>query len=143
MQANMKKMLPWMLLLTAATAAADWLKVQGQLHDSFDQFIELKTVRQTGPMNTMRRVWEVRNFNVVKADGVVSVKSQVEYDCKDRRFRVLEEGFFSDHWAKGDKLATRVNDVQPGAWSGIGKRSLRENIFNTVCPSDESDASTD
>lgn len=94
-------------------------------------------------MNTMRRVWELSNLAKNASNKVLSTKKYMEYDCKDRRLRVLEESNFSDYWAQGESLAVMGLDMKPGNWSDIGKGSLSETIFNRVCPHDESDESKD
>ena len=86
-------------------------------------------------MNTMRRVWEVSNLAKAAPNKALSLKSHVEYDCKDRRFRILEESSFSEHFAKGDDLTIKAQDSEPGKWSAIKKGSASAVIFGRVCPS--------
>ena len=88
-------------------------------------------------MNTMRRVWEISNLVKDSPNKVVSTKNHVEYDCKDRRVRVLEESNFSEHWARGENLTLTTRSPKLGDWSDISKGSPREMIFNRVCPNDD------
>ena len=134
----MKRGFLWLLLLISATASAEWEKVKGAAGTSVEKFIDTETMRQTGPMNTMRRVWEISNLAKGSSNKALSIKSQVEYDCKDRRVRVLEENYFSEHWAKGDDVAGIAPNNKLGDWSGIAKGSIQETIFNRVCPNDGS-----
>ena len=138
-----EKLFPLLLLFMSATVSADWVKINGMADTSLEKFIDTKAIRQTGPMNTMRRVWEISNLAKGNSDKIFSIKTHMEYDCKDRRIRVLEEGHFSEHWAQGENLTMPGHDVKPNNWSGIGKGTATEAIFNRVCPHDESDASTD
>ena len=101
-----------------------------------ETFIDTGTVRQTGPMATMRRVWQLSNRPPGGASGIGSIKSLVEYDCKDRRVRVLEVGHFADVWARGDKLDVAAPDLNGRDWIGIAKGSLGEAVFLRVCPHD-------
>lgn len=94
-------------------------------------------MRQTGPMNTMRRVWELSNLANGVPNKVLSTKAQVEYDCKDRRVRVLEEARFSEHWAQGENLTLKGLEIKTGNWSAISKGSVSDTIFNRVCPNDD------
>ena len=139
----MKKLLPLLLLFMSATASADWVKINGTADTSSEKFIDTKAIRQTGPMNTMRRVWEISNLAKGASNKVLSIKNYMEYDCKDRRIRVLEESNFSEYWAQGENLAVMGHDIKSGNWSDIGKGSVSEAIFNRVCPNDESDTSKD
>ena len=137
-QFNMKKLFPLLLLFMSATASAEWVKINGAAGTSAEKFIDTETMRQTGPMNTMRRVWEISNLAKGAANKVLSIKSHVEYDCKDRRVRVLEDSYFSEHWAKGEDVAGMAPDIKSRDWSGIVKGSIHETIFNRVCPNDGS-----
>ena len=82
----------------------------------------------------------MRNFARREAHTALSAKSLWEYDCKDRRVRVLEETYYVGPWAQGDRALSQSKEVQFGVWSPIGKGSPTETIFNRVCPSDDSDA---
>ena len=135
----MKKLFLLLLLLMSATASADWVKINGAADTSPEKFIDTKEIRQTGPMNTMRRVWELTHLVRGASDKVLSTKNYMEYDCKDRRVRVLEESSFSEHWAQGENLTVTGPDNKRADWSAIGKGSVSETVFNRVCPSDESD----
>ena len=133
----MKKLFPLLAILVSATVSADWVKIPGATDTASEKFIDMKAIRPTGPMNTMRRVWEISNLAKDAPDKVLSIKSHFEYDCKDRRVRVLEESKFSEHWAQGENLTLPVLDPKPGSWIDLSKGSLSETIFNRVCPNDD------
>lgn len=116
------------------------MKIKEGNDTSNEKFIDTTSIRQTGPMNTMRRVWEISNLAKVTSDKVLSIKNYMEYDCKDRRVRVLEESYFSEHMAQGENLTVLGRDPNLSNWSGIGKGSVSEVVFNRVCPHDDSDA---
>ena len=138
----MKKLFLLLLIVTSTTASADWEKIKRPTETATEKFIDTKTIRQTGPMNTMRRVWELSNLATRSSSKVLSIKALMEYDCKDRRTRVIDEITFSEHGAQGDNLTATGNDGKPGLWTGLSKGSISEIIFNRVCPSDDSDAIT-
>ena len=133
----MKKLLPLLAILASATVSADWVKVSGATDAAGEKFIDMKAIRQTGPMNTMRRVWEITNLERPAPNKVLSTKNHVEYDCKDRRVRVVDESNFAEHWAQGENLTLAGQDIKPVAWADIRKGSLSETIFNRVCPNDD------
>ncbi len=132
----MKTLYFLLLLLMSATAAADWVKVIRPTGATPERFIDTETMRQTGPMNTMRRVWELSNLNQSPGAKFLSVKSLVEYDCKDRRVRVLEENYFAGPGAQGESVVGPEGDLKRSAWRGIRKRTVDETIFKRVCPHD-------
>ncbi len=141
--ASMKNLFPLLLLILSTSATADWLRITVKAGLSHEKFIDVAAIRQTGPMNTMRRVWEISNLAKGAHNKVLSIKAQVEYDCKDRRFRVLEESSFSEPWAQGETLAVVAYDGSTAAWRDIAKSSVDESIFNRVCPNDDPDTRVD
>ena len=126
----------------APPALTEWIKINGIADTSFEKYIDTKAIRQTGPMNTMRRVWEISNLTKIASNKVLSIKRYMEYDCKDRRIRVLEESGFSEHWAQGATLTTTALDAKSGKWNDITDGSAVDIVFKRVCPSDESDTTT-
>ena len=133
----MQKLFPLLLVFISTTVSADWVKIDVAVDTASEKFIDVKAIRQTGPMNTMRRVWEISNLAKGASNKVLSIKNDVEYDCKDRRVRVLEESNFSEHWAQGENLTLTGHDIKPGNWSDLSKGSVSETIFNRVCPNDD------
>ena len=115
-------------------AFADWEIVKGNADASFEKYLDTKAIRQSGPMNTMRRVWEVSNLAKAAPNKALSIKSHVEYDCKDRRVRILAELNFSEHFAQGNDLTIKAQEREPGKWGEIEKGGATEFIFNRVCP---------
>ena len=130
----MKKLFPWILLFATATAFANWVKIDGPSGALYEKFIDIDAIRQSGPMNTMRRVWEINNLAAASASNISSVKQHVEYDCKDRRYRVIEERSLPERWAQGESLTVATTDAKPSDWSAIDLGSITETIFNRVCP---------
>ena len=79
----MKEIIPLLLVFASATASADWEQIDNRSDVGSEKFIDTKTLRQSGPMNTMRRVWEMSNLRERAPNNDLSVESLVEYDCKD------------------------------------------------------------
>ncbi len=137
---GLRKLLPLMLFFMSTIASANWLKISGDADASLGTFIDTDAIRQTGPMNTMRRVWEISNLAKNASNQFLSVRRYREYNCKDRRIRLLEESSFSEHWAKGESVSSIGPDTESGSWQDIAKGGIDEIIFKRVCPNDDSDA---
>ena len=136
----MKKLFPLLLVLVSSPVLADWVKISGYANTASpasEKFVDMRAIRQRGPMNTMRRVWEISNLAKGAPYKVLSIKSNVEYDCKNRRVRVLEESNLSEHRAQGENLTLAGHDLKPGNWSDINRGSVSETIFYRVCPNDD------
>ena len=132
-------LLALLCVVASTSVSAEWMKIGAARNDSPDIFIDTETIRQTGPMNTMRRVWELHHLAARAPNRALSLKKLVEYDCKDRRVRVLGESSFTEHWAQGDVLASTVHDSQSAKWAAVGTRGVSQTLFKRVCPHDGPD----
>lgn len=75
------QLLPLLLVLASLPASAEWVKINPMAGATSEKFIDTKAIRQTGPMNTMRRVWEMSNLTKGASNKVLSIKNHMEYDC--------------------------------------------------------------
>ncbi|MFM7633714.1 MAG: surface-adhesin E family protein [Betaproteobacteria bacterium] len=133
----MRKLLPLILLPVCITASADWVKVGDTRSLKFEKYIDPDTVKQSGPMAIMRQVWEIGNLLEPGNDGVSSVKTLAEYDCQNRKLRVLKEQWFDQPWAKGKELTPTQLNQSASDWGGITPNSVGAAIIDIVCPGGE------
>ena len=130
----MKTLFLLLLFSFSQAALADWSRVAETSHPEPQQYLDLDSVKQTGPMAIMRRVWELRNYSTPHHDKVRSIKRLSEYDCMDRRHRVVQELWFTDPWAKGENVPPPLRDDAELAWRPIAPRSINEIILDEMCP---------
>ena len=130
----MKTLFLLLLFSFSQAALADWSRVAETTHPEPQQYLDLDSVKQTGPMAIMRRVWELRNYSTPHHDKVRSIKRLSEYDCMDRRHRVVQELWFTDPWAKGESVPPPLRDDAELAWRPIAPRSINEIILDEMCP---------
>jgi len=130
----MKTLFLLLLFSFSQAALADWSRVAETSHPEPQQYLDLDSVKQTGPMAIMRRVWELRNYSTPHHDKVRSIKRLSEYDCMDRRHRVVQELWFTDPWAKGENVPPPLRDDAELAWRPIEPRSINEIILDEMCP---------
>ena len=139
----MRKFLPALLFLVCLSASAEWIRIGEKTHTTVEKYIDNETVRQSGPMAIMRQVWELDHYSIGEKDKAKSVKILAEYDCKDRRRRVLTELRFSELWATGESLvpSTQHDKGQhtERAWTKIEPQSISEIIIDEICPHDSTD----
>ena len=113
------------LLLALGGAWADWVKIGAS--DSGELFLDPETIRKEGHI---RKVWQLQNLNQADDSGALSRRYRKEYDCTDKRDRILSFRKHSGSMATGkilDKgnLADPWQDIPPGSFSGTA--------LNTVC----------
>jgi hypothetical protein len=102
----MRILLTLLLLMTAAPAWAQWVKVDTStkkgffaLSDDVVYYIDPSSIAREG---SVRRVWEIHDLNSKGTQGERSVLASVEYDCKDKRMRTVKATGRSQRMARGE-----------------------------------------
>jgi hypothetical protein len=119
------------------TASAEWVKVGDTRALKFEKYIDPDTVKQSGPMAIMRQVWELGNLLETGDAGTRSAKTLAEYDCQNRKLRVLKEQWFDQPWAKGNELTPADLNKAASDWDTITPNSVGAAIVDIVCPAGE------
>ena len=133
----MRIVLSFLLLVAAAPALAEWVKVGESartayfvLSDETIYYIDPATITRDG---NFRRVWEIYNLSSKGSQGERSVLASVEYDCAGKRMRTLKATGRSQKMAQGAIIPlNRILDD----W--VTLRSDKDDeiffkILNTVC----------
>jgi hypothetical protein len=100
----MRAVLALLLLLAAAPAGAQWLKVDEA--DNAVHFIDSATISRTGQM---RRVWVTQYWKQSYPEEVKSRRAFLEYDCAGARFRYLSVSEYSAPLAGGQYVLSQRN----------------------------------
>ena len=119
------RMLLCLLVLVAAPAWAGWVKVRETKDATF--YIDPATIRQDG---NFRKIWEVKDLKARTSGDEMSAKFLSEYDCKEKRYRVLALTSHSKPMASG-KIVISGNDPSP--WIAVPPNTLGEVRLKTVC----------
>jgi len=126
----MKTYLISLLMLIASPAWADWVEVAfsdgGAIHH-----IDPTTIRKEGNFS---KVWVMDNLASARTMGginnVWSMRSRMEYDCKQERMRSLSISAHSERYARGETLGQENSATQ---WMDIPPNSVGTKILNWVC----------
>ena len=98
-----------------------------------EQFIDIDTVKQTGPMAIYRQVM-ILSQGARTPRGVMSSLSLYEYDCMNTKLRIINTTSFTEEWAKGEIVA-----LPPAPhlreWSDLPRTVLGKQTFDMLCPS--------
>lgn len=113
------------LLLAAAPAWAEWVKV-GET-DAAVHYIDAATIRRDG---NLRRVWTVQDMRDTDPAGVRSIRALEEYDCRTERFRYLSLTAHSAPMAGGEVVAAHILDDN---WTARPPGSKPSAIEKIVC----------
>ena len=112
---------------------ADWQIISGGAPTDAEQYIDLRNVKQTGPMAIYRQVQVLSQGAAVSTPGVLSTLLLYEYDCMNTKFRLLEVTGFSMQWAKGQAMTLSVPS-SPTKWLPLPLQALGQKTFDLLCP---------
>jgi len=98
-----------------------------------EKFIDMDTVKQTGPMAIYRQVM-ILSQGSRTPQGVISSQSLYEYDCMNTKLRIINTTSFTEEWAKGEIVA-----LPPAPhlreWVNLPSTVLGKQTFDMLCPS--------
>lgn len=119
-----------MLLVTATVASAEWTRVDH--NDLFIQYVDKATIRRNG---NLVKMWDLMDYKTVRKSAAgksyLSDKSQAEYDCKEKKTRLLAFTWFDGRMGNGK--AVSFNSNVRAEWIPIGPESMGEALFEIAC----------
>jgi len=116
---------------TAATAGAEWVPANINQQAPAAVYAARSTIRRSGNLVTM---WDMHDFKAQQAfqgKQYLSLKNQMEYDCKGARSRLLSTTAYSGHSGKGGVVVSDV-PVSP-AWQAFAGGSPAEALSKIAC----------
>jgi hypothetical protein len=120
-------------IFTSPFVMAEWQTLSdGGSHEP-QQYIDLHSVKQAGPMAIYRQVQVLSQGAAVSTPGVLSTLLLYEYDCMNTKFRLLEVTGFSMQWAKGQAMTLSVPS-SPTKWLPLPLQALGQKTFDLLCP---------
>jgi hypothetical protein len=114
------------LLVVAPAAWAGWEEIASR--DGQALFIDQETIRRDG---SLRRVWTLCSYAAPNADGALSTKSLIEYDCADRRYRILTISAHEECMGEGRTL--HVEAALDPWWRDIVPGTVAAKVHRQVC----------
>ena len=118
-----------LLVLASSDAAADWvLACHGEI---FTSYVDPTTIRRSGDIAQM---WDLHNFTSAQTLGpdksYLSSKMQEEYDCKERRARMLYISWYSQNMGEGEMVG---RDSEPNNWRPVSPGCIVEVHWEFAC----------
>lgn len=128
------------LLAISPPVFSEWSKLANpislakQKDEQFSEtFIDMDTVKQTGPMAIYRQVM-ILSQGARMPQGVISSQSLYEYDCMNTKLRIINTTSFTEEWAKGEIVALPPAP-QLREWGNLPRTVLGKQTFDMLCPS--------
>lgn len=79
---------------------ADWKYIATEEDSNKEFFLDFESLRKDG---NLRRIWQIANFESSE-NGWLSIRSMMEFDCKNETVQGLARMAFSEKFAKGKVL---------------------------------------
>jgi hypothetical protein len=121
----MKFIVLLLLAVVSATSHAMWVTVTR--NEVATVYIDSMSIQKMG---YNRRVWVVYDLNTPDATGQQSVKSHIDYDCTEGKYKTLSA---SSHPNKmGNGPAIKALPV-PEGWRPVSQDSMSRQLFAFAC----------
>jgi hypothetical protein len=119
------------LTLFSTGAMAKWMTVgKSEGATGFTVYADKASVKKTGNMSKM---WSMFDFNSTmesKDFRYLSYRQLVEYECKEKKNRVMEYSLHSKHMGNGGAI---YKNMVPGKWEMTAPKSVAENLLEIAC----------
>ena len=110
----------------AAAQAPDGYVLVSQSSDGSMTWLYTPSIKKVSSANV--RAWTLRNFGQKQPSGMSSIKDYVEYDCDQKRTRLLQADTYNEPWAVDPDIT-----IGPKDWRFSSPGSTVENTLNAVC----------
>jgi hypothetical protein len=129
----MKQLTLVLLFLATANAWADWTLVgEGEIKEGrLTVYADRETIGRAGDFAKMRSLFDFSIPKLLGGKGEYrSVKFQEEFDCSQRRFRVLSLDWYADNMSRGEPIASTSVGSE---WKPVSPGSVDEAVWEAAC----------
>lgn len=118
---------------------AEWVKVSDTHLSEPEHYIDIDSVKQMGPMAIYRQVNVLSQGSALIPKDISSKLALHEYDCMNKKLRVLQSTGFSEAWAKGEQTVLVSPSPNSKAWQELPMGPLGQITWDALCPSGKDD----
>ena len=112
---KMKKLLLTLILaVMSSSAIAEWVEVAkgGEEIETITAYADPDTIRKTG---NRVKMWVLVDYKKDEEEfGILSARLKEEYDCKEKKQRILFMAFYSGHMGKDETV--EILSGAEGSW---------------------------
>ena len=127
------------LCLMCTSAYAEWQRLPDEKAKDQEHYVDLQSVKQTGPMSIYRQIQVLSQGASLKSQSFASTVSLHEYDCMNAKWRVLQTVGFTQPWGNGDKVLLSSSSSQAKEWQALPETRLGQQTLDLLCPSGKDD----
>ena len=125
-----KVILMMLLVIVSSSVMAEWISVVTPVDDKLTTYADPSTISKSGNRVKMWSMVDFKEAEELKGGVYIkSVKRQIEYDCKDKKKRLLSGELFSGNMGSGEIISTSEKGVWIPASLGTGNIKL----WNIAC----------
>lgn len=117
-----------LITMTSAAACADWVVVVGT--DARMTYADPASIRRNGDVAAMRVLTDYKAPQAYKGMQIRSASARGEYDCENRRSRVVSSSLHAAPMGAGDAVVT---NSAPGDWTPVAPQSTGEILWKLAC----------
>ena len=121
----MKRLVLLLLLIVSINARAMWVTVTR--NEVATVYIDSMSIQKIG---YNRRVWVVYDLSVPDATGQQSVKSNIDYDCTEGKYKTLSASSHPNKMGNGPVIKSLP---VPEDWRPISQDSMSRQLFAFAC----------
>ena len=128
-----------LLVLSSEPAYAEWVAVENDylLPGLQTVYVDPDTIRREGNLVTM---WQLIDFKLMQGNAgmgilgvghrVLSTKTHKQFDCAEKRFRVLAVTDFSGNMGTGIPAGAYIDG---GNWVPVEPKSINQALWEVAC----------
>jgi hypothetical protein len=122
------------ITLVVLGARAEWTPLADPSHNTVQYFIQMDSVKQTGPMSIYRQVQELAQGPGLNDARVASKVILSEYNCMTAQVRVLSVTGFAKSWAQGEQIQSADIPKEQREWRAVDSHAMGAQALAMVCP---------
>lgn len=117
------------LAVLSGTASAEWTGV-GKGNSSFNLYADPSTIDREADLVRMSDLADFKLPRVAGGLNYLSIKSRHEYNCRDRKSRILSFTWYSKNMGNGVAVHT---DDEPFEWESVQANTTSEALWKLAC----------
>jgi hypothetical protein len=122
-----------LLLLSSGPVYAEWVDVGGKVEEGltvYTVYVDPDTIRRKGDVVKLWALFDYKTIQAIVGGPWLSSKTQREYDCVEKRVRLLGFTTFSGNMGSGEAVYSNPDESK---WEPVAPDSLDRNLWEVAC----------
>ncbi len=119
-----------LLVLSSGLAYAEWVKVSDSDETGKTVYVDPATIRRNSNLVKMWQFYDYKTVQTVGGNRFLTAKEQWEFDCAEKRGRVVARKEFSGNMGSGTMVFT---NSEVGKWIPVIQGSMGQTVWEVAC----------